>query len=84
MARSSSSRSAASGKNKDLVALGKRIRELRDAAGLTQEGLADAGGLHWSYIGQVERGERNLSYQSLVSIARGLDTDLSELLKGIG
>jgi transcriptional regulator with XRE-family HTH domain len=48
-------------KDAELIAFGRRIYALREAAGLTQEALAHVAGLHWTYIGQVERGERNLS-----------------------
>jgi len=69
-----------SGKDADLLTLGRRVCELREAAGLTQEALAHAAGLHWTYVGQVERGERNLSYRSLLKLARGLDIAPSELV----
>lgn len=59
-------------KDPELVEFGDRLRALRENAGLTQESLADAAGLHWSYVGQVERGERNLTYKSLLSLSRGL------------
>jgi transcriptional regulator with XRE-family HTH domain len=68
------------GKDPELVALGRRLSELRERAGLTQESLADAAGLHWTYVGQVERGERNLSYKSLLKLARGLGLDPAELV----
>ena len=48
-------------------------------AGLTQEQLADAAGLHWTYVGQVERGERNLTYKSILRLAEGLAVDPREL-----
>lgn len=53
--------------------LGDRVRQLRLAGGLTQEALADAADLHWSYVGQIERGERNLTYKNVLKIARGLE-----------
>jgi transcriptional regulator with XRE-family HTH domain len=67
-------------KNPDLVALGARIRELRLEAGLTQEGVADAADLHWTFVGQVERGERNVSYVNLLRLAAGLSVAARELL----
>jgi DNA-binding XRE family transcriptional regulator len=80
-ARSDEKRSA--DKDAELVALGKRLAELRERAGMTQESLADASGLHWTYVGQIERGERNLTYKNLLKLARGLDLDPAELLKEI-
>lgn len=68
-------------KDAELVALGKRVVELRERAGLTQEALADASGLHWTYVGQIERGERNLTYKNLLKLARGLGLEPGELLK---
>ncbi|MEX1141624.1 MAG: helix-turn-helix transcriptional regulator [Thermoleophilaceae bacterium] len=67
-------------KDPELVAFGERVRELREAAGMTQEGLAHAAGLHWTYIGQIERGERNLTYKNVLKLARGLGVEPSELM----
>jgi transcriptional regulator with XRE-family HTH domain len=67
-------------KDPELRALGLRVLELRQAAGLTQEAVAHAAGLHWTYVGQVERGERNLTYKNLLNLARGLGVEPSELL----
>ena len=67
----------------ELQALGARIREKRSAAGLSQEGLADACGLDRTYVGGVERGERNLGFVNLLRIAQALNVDPSELLTGI-
>ncbi len=60
--------------------IGFRIRERRQALGLTQEDLADKTNLHRTYIGSVERGERNLSILNLRQIAKSLRTTISELL----
>lgn len=67
-------------KDGELVEFGARLRALRDRAGLTQEQLAHAAGLHWTYVGQVERGERNLTYKSILRLAEGLAVDPRELL----
>lgn len=66
-----------------LIAFGDRIREFRFEAELTQEELAEAAGLHWTYIGQIERGERNLTYLNVLRLARGLELTPSELLEEI-
>ena len=63
--------------------LGKRVRHLRKKAGLSQEALADACHLHRTYVGAVERGERNISLLNIVAIARALGTRPSNLLRGI-
>ena len=59
--------------------LGRRIRERRLARGLTQAQLGDHCELHRTFIGSVERGERNLSILNLRLIARVLRTPLAEL-----
>lgn len=50
-------------------ALGRRVRETREAAGLSQAQLADRSKLARSYLGGVERGERNISHDALWAIA---------------
>ena len=56
----------------DRKRFGKKVRELRIAKGLTQESLADRAGLHPTYIGGIERGERNLGFDNVIKIARAL------------
>jgi transcriptional regulator with XRE-family HTH domain len=65
------------------AALGVRIRQLRKKREWSQEDLAAASGMHWTYIGQVERGERNLTLQSIRAIAKALNLKMSELLAGV-
>jgi transcriptional regulator with XRE-family HTH domain len=64
-------------------ALGKRIREFRLKRGYSQESFADHCGLHRTYMGGIERGERNLTVQTLLTISKGLEITMSELLAGI-
>jgi transcriptional regulator with XRE-family HTH domain len=64
--------------------LGARIRELRKRKGWSQEELAEVSGLHYTYIGSVERGERNLTLRSIQTIAGSLRINISELFQGIG
>jgi transcriptional regulator with XRE-family HTH domain len=59
----------------DLVALGREIRALRLAQGLSQEELADRAGLHRNYIGGIERGERNVGVKAIFALARGLGVE---------
>jgi transcriptional regulator with XRE-family HTH domain len=66
-----------------LARFGKRLRELRLRAGYSQEAFADRCGLHRTYIGSVERGERNVSLLNLANIAEALEVSLAELLAGI-
>jgi transcriptional regulator with XRE-family HTH domain len=65
------------------LAAGARIRKLCEAAGLSQEGLAEAAGLHRTYVGGIERGERNPTLRNLHAIANALDLTLADLLKGV-
>jgi transcriptional regulator with XRE-family HTH domain len=67
-------------KDPELVAFGGRLLALRVEAGLTQEALAEAAGLHWTYVGQIERAERNFSYKNLLKLARGLGVEPARLL----
>ncbi len=62
------------------VTLGQVVRAKRSQLGYSQEAFADRVGLHRTYIGSFERGERNLSLQNLVRIANALDLPLSSLL----
>lgn len=59
---------------------GEKIREIRHEIGLSQEALANLCELDRSYIGGVERGERNVSLINIVKIARALDITLSLLM----
>ena len=60
--------------------LGKRIREERLRLNLTQERLAEDVNLTTAYIGQVERGERNLTLENLVTVANRLGVSVDYLL----
>jgi len=64
--------------------LGARIRELRKRRGWSQEDLADVSGLHYTYVGSVERGERNVTLRSIHTLASSLHVSISELFRGIG
>ena len=66
-----------------LKQIGKNIRELRLAKSLSQEAFADAIGLHRTYIGGIERGERNLSVINLIRIIKFLDAKPDEIFANI-
>jgi transcriptional regulator with XRE-family HTH domain len=62
---------------------GRRVRQHRHERGLSQEGLADLAGLHWTFIGQVERGRRNLTLHNIIKLAAALNVDAGELVTGL-
>ncbi len=64
-----------------LVEFGRRVRFRREAAGISQEAFAVLVGVHRTYVGAVERGERNLSLRNIVRIAAALNCDSCELLR---
>ncbi|MFW6271029.1 MAG: helix-turn-helix domain-containing protein [Bacillota bacterium] len=61
--------------------IGNRLRELRYNMDLTQEELGEKSGLHYSYIGQVERGDKIPSLKSLMKIGEALNISLEEIIK---
>ncbi|MGB3945974.1 MAG: helix-turn-helix transcriptional regulator [Candidatus Saccharimonadales bacterium] len=67
--------------NEYLLLFGKRVRELRKAKKLSQSQLADKVGVDRSYIGLLERGERNPSLEVIADIAKALGTKPDILLK---
>jgi transcriptional regulator with XRE-family HTH domain len=66
-----------------LIQLGKRVHELRAAKSWSQEEFAHVSGLHRTYIGQIERGEKNISFGNLSKVASVLGVTLAELLSGL-
>lgn len=63
------------------AAFAKLLREHREAKGMSQEKLAHAAGLHRTYVGLIERGERNPTLDSAHALARALGLRLSELVR---
>lgn len=59
--------------------IGERLRSLRIAAGLTQERLAEQADMHPTYIGQLERGEKNATIESICKLANALDVPAAQL-----
>lgn len=62
---------------------GIRVRKLRLSRGLSQERLAEACSLHRTYIGMIERGEKNLTISNIYKVSLGLGVSPSELLEGV-
>lgn len=63
-----------------LTNFGKRIRHLRTERSLSQEQLAELTGFHRTYIGMIERGERNLSLSNISVFAKVFELSISELM----
>ena len=66
-----------------LIRFGKRVRELRQARGLSQEAFAAECGLDRTYMGGIERGERNVALRNIELIAVTLGISLSDLVRGL-
>lgn len=64
--------------------VGQRIRSYRTQHGLSQEKLAELCGCHPTYIGQLERGEKNATLESIDKIANSLNISLSKLFENLG
>lgn len=62
---------------------GGRVRACRRQRGWSLEALAERSGLHWTYVGSVERGQRNVSLRNILRLADALDVDAGELLSGL-
>lgn len=65
------------------IALGRTVRKHRKALGWSQEALAERAGLHWTYIGGIERGERNVALLNIAAVARALKVKPFELLRDV-
>ncbi|MBN9745822.1 MULTISPECIES: helix-turn-helix domain-containing protein [Amycolatopsis] len=63
--------------------IGERVREFRHKAGLNQEQLAEAAGVHWTFVSQVERGLRNINLHNLLKFADGLGVNPAKLVDGL-
>lgn len=67
--------------SKDItVKFGKRVREIRVLKKLSQEELAEKAGVHRTYIGMIERGEKNITLENIEKIATALEISLNELM----
>lgn len=63
------------------IKFGERVRELRTLRGLSQEQLAHEANVHRTYIGMIERGEKNITLSNIEKIAKALNVSIAELLK---
>jgi transcriptional regulator with XRE-family HTH domain len=63
--------------------VGRRIRDLRQAKGWSQEKLAEEADLDRTYIGRIERGEKNIGVENLVRIAQALGSSAADVLRGV-
>ena len=68
-------------KRSELILFGKAVRRIREQKGLSQEALADLCHLHRTYIGGIERGERNVGLLNLLRLSKALKVLPSELLQ---
>ncbi len=66
-----------------LIEIGRNIRKLREAKGISQEQLAALSGTDRTYIGGIERGERNVAAINLIRIALALDTEVAALFPSV-
>lgn len=62
---------------------GRNVRSHREKLGISQEKLAELCYLHRTYIGAIERGERNVSLENIQKIAKALDVKIAVLFKGV-
>lgn len=67
----------------ETVELGRRVRALREARGISQEKLAEKAKVHRTYVGSLERGERNVALINIVRLAHALEVDPSQLVSGM-
>jgi transcriptional regulator with XRE-family HTH domain len=65
------------------IAFGERLRAVRLAQGLSQEQLAEKAELHRTYVSSAERGQRNVSLQNIIRLARALDVPPGDLVNGL-
>lgn len=64
-----------------LEKFGQKIREERSSQGLSQEDLAAKAGVHRTYIGMIERAEKNITLENIEKLAMALNITLAELFK---
>lgn len=70
-------------KKKILLSFGKKVRQYRIKLNLSQEAFAEKIGLHRTYIGMIERGEKNITLENIAKFSKGLGLTLADLLSDI-
>ncbi len=63
-----------------MVVFGKRVREVRKSKGISQERLAEMAGIDRSYMGNIERGEKNITLKKAYEICDALDVEIQDLV----
>jgi len=64
-----------------LIKFGQKVRKERDRLGLSQEALASRAGVHRTYIGMIERAEKNITLENIERVAKALDLKLSDFFR---
>ena len=63
-----------------MIAFGKRVREMRKSKGISQEKLAEMAGIDRSYMGNIERGEKNITLKKAYEICDALEIDIKNIV----
>ena len=63
-----------------MIAFGRRVRELRQSKGISQERLAEMAGIDRSYMGNIERGEKNITLKKAYEVCDALDVEIQDLV----
>ena len=70
-------------KREVLIKFGQKVREERARLGLSQEELASRAGVHRTYIGMIERAEKNITLENIEKVSKALKISISDFFKGI-
>ena len=63
-----------------MIAFGERVREVRKSKGISQERLAEIAGIDRSYMGNIERGEKNITLKKAYELSDALEIEIQELI----
>lgn len=70
-------------KKEILIKFGQKVRERRAELGLSQEELASRAGVHRTYIGMIERAEKNITLENIEKISKALKLNIDDLMKNL-